>query len=335
MHRFQRETRQLSAASLANPEPSAAGEAAEVRIGYGELLPVHRALRRQIRAGAGKADPDLACGIRDTETVADLSKKLSTCRRFLVVGNGGIATESRSNEVCATSTSWAVRTGLHRSRFFDAAGAASSCCPVWRAAWAEGREVDKPSERQQEQQQMRQHNGELLGVDLIVSATGVTPTALLPTAASVRRWMLRAPWPSTAAMRSSLAHVFAAVTLAAAPVGRPTVRLPRRRRRPAVVSDAPVVAGAPDRLFARPLHVGGQAGESPPPLDIGFELFTHVTRFFSYKIVLLACTTHKVGQRRIRGAASCDPRRRVRELDLSQFGEHLLDPGVDIDDYFD
>ncbi|EDO49331.1 predicted protein [Nematostella vectensis] len=100
-------------------------------------------------------------------------------------------------------------------------------------------------------------------------------------------------------------------------------------------------------------------------LDYCFELFAHVTQFFGYKVVLLGkynaqglgsdyqlllrCTKEKeyikvvMQNGRMVGAVlvgETDMEETfenliLNELDLSEFGESLLDPGVDIDDFFD
>jgi NAD(P)H-nitrite reductase large subunit len=100
-------------------------------------------------------------------------------------------------------------------------------------------------------------------------------------------------------------------------------------------------------------------------LDFCFELFVHVTKFFGFKVVLLGkynaqglgddyqlllrCTKGKeyvkvvLHNGRMVGAVligETDLEETfenliLNEMDLSWFGESLLDPRVDIDDYFD
>jgi NAD(P)H-nitrite reductase large subunit len=100
-------------------------------------------------------------------------------------------------------------------------------------------------------------------------------------------------------------------------------------------------------------------------LDFSFELFTHVTQFFGFKVVLLGLfngqgldnqyeallrvTKNKeyiktvMQNGRMQGAlliGETDLEETfenliLNQIDLSHFGEDLLDPRVDIEDYFD
>ncbi|XP_054845312.1 pyridine nucleotide-disulfide oxidoreductase domain-containing protein 1 [Eublepharis macularius] len=103
----------------------------------------------------------------------------------------------------------------------------------------------------------------------------------------------------------------------------------------------------------------------PIDMDFSFELFAHVTKFFNYKVVLLGkynsqglgldhelmlrCTKGqeyvKVAMQngRMMGAlliGETDLEETfenliLNQMDLSRYGEHLLDPNIDIEDYFD
>jgi small subunit ribosomal protein S18b len=99
--------------------------------------------------------------------------------------------------------------------------------------------------------------------------------------------------------------------------------------------------------------------------DFCFELFTHVTRFFGYKVILLGLFNAQkleknyelmlrvtrgeeyvklvVSEGKLQGAVligdtdleeMCE-NLILNQLDISAIGEHLLDPNVDIEDYFD
>jgi len=57
-------------------------------------------------------------GIRDTESVQDLARRLETARRVLVLGNGGIALEL-VNEVTGCELVWAVKDAYVGNTFFD------------------------------------------------------------------------------------------------------------------------------------------------------------------------------------------------------------------------
>ncbi|PIK33860.1 putative pyridine nucleotide-disulfide oxidoreductase domain-containing protein 1 isoform X2 [Apostichopus japonicus] len=100
-------------------------------------------------------------------------------------------------------------------------------------------------------------------------------------------------------------------------------------------------------------------------LDFCFELFAHVTKFFGYKVILLGKFNgqglddgYEILLRMTKGVEYIkvilkDGRMQgailigetdleetfenliLNQLDLSRYGEDLLDPGIDIDDYFD
>lgn len=100
-------------------------------------------------------------------------------------------------------------------------------------------------------------------------------------------------------------------------------------------------------------------------MDFCFEMFAHVTKFFGYKVILLGkyngqglgtdyevllrCTKGKeyvkvvLHHGKIHGAlliGETDLEETLENLilnqmDVSSFGEHLLDPDIDIEDYFD
>lgn len=57
-------------------------------------------------------------GIRDTESVEELARRLASARRVLVVGNGGIALEV-VHEVVGCELVWAVKDGYVGNTFFD------------------------------------------------------------------------------------------------------------------------------------------------------------------------------------------------------------------------
>eukprot|EP00624_Nannochloropsis_granulata_P005836 evm.model.NODE_4170_length_6426_cov_20.221910.3 len=57
-------------------------------------------------------------GIRDTESVQDLARRLETARRVLVLGNGGIALEL-VHEVTGCELVWAVKDTYVGNTFFD------------------------------------------------------------------------------------------------------------------------------------------------------------------------------------------------------------------------
>ena len=106
-------------------------------------------------------------------------------------------------------------------------------------------------------------------------------------------------------------------------------------------------------------------GQPKPLVDFSFELLTHVTRFFGFKVVLLGLFNGQkldgryealirvtrgveylkvvVRDGRVHGAVligDTDMEETIEnlilnQLDVSSYGEDLLNPDIDIDDYFD
>jgi NAD(P)H-nitrite reductase large subunit len=119
-------------------------------------------------------------------------------------------------------------------------------------------------------------------------------------------------------------------------------------------------------LYAAQCMRASRAGEQIDR-DFSFEAFTHATKFFGYKIVLLglfngqtmgpgdyeALLRVTTGREYIKVVMSKEGRMQgavligetdleetfenliLNQMDLSQFGEDLLDPNVDIEDFFD
>ncbi|XP_069765947.1 pyridine nucleotide-disulfide oxidoreductase domain-containing protein 1 isoform X1 [Narcine bancroftii] len=197
-------------------------------------------------------------------------------------------------------------------------------------------------------------NGKIYGSDLIVSATGVIP--------SIEPFVINNPFDVAddgglkvdEQMHTSVADVFAAGDVC-------------------TVSWEPRALWHQMRLWTQARQMGYYAanciaaevlGESIE-LDFCFESFAHVTKFFNYKVVLLGKynaqglgTDHELllrctrGQEyvkvvmqngRMKGAVligETDLEETfenliLNQMDLSAYGENLLDPHIDIEDYFD
>ena len=61
-------------------------------------------------------------GLRDTETVIDLQKRLQNARQVIIVGNGGIATEL-VYEIENCKIIWAIKDEFIGHTFFDSTAA--------------------------------------------------------------------------------------------------------------------------------------------------------------------------------------------------------------------
>ena len=118
-------------------------------------------------------------------------------------------------------------------------------------------------------------------------------------------------------------------------------------------------------IMAAKMMIADTEGDTSVELDFCFEMFAHVTRFFDYKVVLLGLyngqkldNQYEVLLRVTPGveyvkAVMKDGRMQgavligetdleetfenliLNQLDLSAYGEDLLDPNIDIEDYFD
>uniref|UniRef100_A0A1I8FP86 Pyr_redox_2 domain-containing protein n=1 Tax=Macrostomum lignano TaxID=282301 RepID=A0A1I8FP86_9PLAT len=323
-------TRRLgsSAASLANPEPSAAGEAAEVRIGYGELCLCTGASPKLIPQA--RQHPDLVVGIRDTETVADLCRRVDAS---FVVGNGGIATEL-VYELRNVDVVWAVRQDSIGAVFFDA-GAAQFLLPQSGAAWRAfqlAEDSAPPPLKQQRQQEQQQMRGRRAAPDRHHRSdrflAGVRRAQQRRTAGrrfDRQRNRSDADRPAGRRRRRPALDAEGAVAVDAA-CAAPWRTLSRRDACGCAgwSSDGETSSAAEEtrlwfqmRLWSQARQTGSFAarcmsaarrGESPPPLDIGFRAVHPRHPVFQLQDRAAGPVQRtRLGQRRIRGAASCDP----------------------------
>lgn len=197
-------------------------------------------------------------------------------------------------------------------------------------------------------------NGRVFGCDLVVSATGVSPHTepfLLGNSFDVAE---DGGLKVDTQLRTSVPDVFAAGDVCSASWELAELWLQMR-------------------LWTQARQMGYYAGRSMVAavkgetisLDICFELFAHVTKFFGYKVVLLGLfNAHRLAndyelllrvtpgeeyvkvvlhEGRLVGAVligETDLEETFENLalnrtDLTPFKDHLLDPAVDIDDFFD
>ncbi|KAF6213834.1 hypothetical protein GE061_011556 [Apolygus lucorum] len=342
-------------------------------------------------------------GIRDTDSVQEFQKRLSKSKKVVIVGNGGIATEL-VHETSGVEIVWVIkdkhisatfidpgaaeffqsrlkkgdtteeeneeRTTVKRIKYTVDEGKASQGAalgPDWHtkanlqgllessnvsleyscevknvldgdAAWPVYVELT---------------NGKLVGCDMIVSATGVVPNVDVFKGCGVAvsdDGGLKVNWK----MQTSLENVYAA-------------------------GDACSVGWdlAPQwfqmRLWTQARHMGTYTAKSMVCdirgeellQDFCFELFTHSTKLFGMKVVLLGLfngqtldDSYEILLRVTKGVEYVkvilkDGRMQgavligdtdleemcenliLNQLDLSSFGEDLLNPDIDIEDYFD
>ena len=195
-------------------------------------------------------------------------------------------------------------------------------------------------------------NGKVYGCDFVVSATGVTPSGgKFQHVVAVDE---EGGITIDEEMRTSAPDIYAAGDVCSAGWTQADhwfqMRLWSQARQMGMMAAKAMVA-----------HSTGEAVE----LDFCFEMFAHVTQFFGYKVVLLGLYNgqkledqYEILLRVTRGreyvkAVMKEGRMQgalligqtdleetfenliLNQLDLSQFGEDLLDPNIDIEDYFD
>lgn len=196
-------------------------------------------------------------------------------------------------------------------------------------------------------------NGKIVGCDLIISATGVTPNSDICGLETLKRGEdagLLVDWK----LETSEKDVYAAGDVC-------TANWPKAKH------------WFQMRLWTQAHQMGRYAAKSMVSnlrreeflQDFCFELFTHVTKFFNYKVVLLGlyngqtlAKNYEILLRvtkdqeyvkiilqdgRMQGAVligetdleeMCE-NLILNQLDLSIYGEDLLNPDIDIEDYFD
>ena len=70
------------------------------------------------------AQHERVIGLRDTESVEDLAKRLETARRVMIVGNGGIAMEIANVVGGGVECVWSLRDAYLGHTFLDASASA-------------------------------------------------------------------------------------------------------------------------------------------------------------------------------------------------------------------
>ena len=196
-------------------------------------------------------------------------------------------------------------------------------------------------------------NGKIIGADFIVSATGVSPH--VPFEVSGLELSSDGGINVDCQMKTNLLNIYAAGD-ACTPVWDQSE------------------TWFPMKLWTQAWQMGLYAGKcilnnlsgEDVSLDMCFELFSHITTFFGYKVCLLGCfngqklneSEYEVLLRitkdveyvkvilkngRMKGClliGETDLEETfenliLNELDIGFLGDSLLDPGVDIEDYFD
>ncbi|XP_071589180.1 pyridine nucleotide-disulfide oxidoreductase domain-containing protein 1 isoform X3 [Heliangelus exortis] len=290
-------------------------------------------------------------GIRDTDSAQAFQKNLAQADRIVVVGNGGIALEL-VYEIQGCEVIWAIKDKAIGNTFFDA-GAAEFLIPKLTAEKGETpiqckrtKYTMEGSEEKERHTAASDKMGSALGPDWHegLQLKGTKEFALGEDGGlAVDKHM-----------HTSLPDIYAAGDICTA-------------------SWEPSPVWHQMRLWTQARQMGWYAakcmaadtlGESID-LDFSFELFAHVTKFFNYKVVVLGkynaqglgldhelmlrCTKGQeyvkvvMQNGRMMGAVligETDLEETfenliLNQMDLSAYGEDLLNPDIDIEDYFD
>ncbi|EPY81254.1 pyridine nucleotide-disulfide oxidoreductase domain-containing protein 1 [Camelus ferus] len=253
-------------------------------------------------------------GIRDTDSAQEFQKQLTKAKRIMIIGNGGIALEL-VYEIEGCEVIWVIKDTAIGNTFFDA-GAAEFLTSKLIAEKSEAKIAQKRTRYTTE--------GEDGGLKV------------------------------NDHMHTSLPDIYAAGDICTAswepsPVWQ-QMRLWTQARQMG--------------WYAAKCMAAASVGESVD-MDFSFELFAHVTKFFNYKVVLLGkynaqglgsdhelilrCTKGQeyikavLQNGRMMGAVligETDLEETfenliLNQMNLSAYGEDLLDPNIDIEDYFD
>uniref|UniRef100_A0A672M2H4 Pyridine nucleotide-disulfide oxidoreductase domain-containing protein 1 n=1 Tax=Sinocyclocheilus grahami TaxID=75366 RepID=A0A672M2H4_SINGR len=327
-------------------------------------------------------------GIRDTDSAQEFQKRLSKAKRIVVIGNGGIALEL-VYEVEGCEVIWAIKDKAIGNTFFDA-GAAQFLIPSLGADkkdrslpckraryatdktgaghsgasgelgsalgpdWHEGIELRGAVQVWLWPAYVQLTNKKIYGCDFVVSATGVVPNTDPFLNGNNFKLAEDHGLRVDDHMRTSEQDVYAAGDVCTA-------------------GWEPSALWQQMRLWTQARQMGWYAArcmaadvqEEAIELDFCFELFSHITKFFNYKVVLLGkfnaqglgqdhellvrCTKGQeyvkvvlTGGRMVGAVLIGETDLEetfenliLNQMDLSRYGEELLNPNIDIEDYFD
>nr|DBA30244.1 TPA: hypothetical protein GDO54_006252 [Pyxicephalus adspersus] len=298
-------------------------------------------------------------GIRDTDSAKTFQSHLAKARRVVVVGNGGIALElsEESRLGSALGPDWHEGMNLKATQEFSRCIHIEMECEVQRILLSdEFKQLNVPAQAVPPEWPVYVEltNGKLYGCDFIVSATGVVPNVEPFLPGNSFEIGEDGGLKVDDHMRTSVPNIYAAGDICTA-------------------AWTPSNLWQQMRLWTQARQMGWYAAKCMAAdhlgekieMDFCFELFAHVTKFFNYKVILLGkynaqglgsdhelmlrCTKGleyvKVVMQngRMVGAVLIGEtdleetfeNLMLNQMDLSAYGEDLLDPNIDIEDYFD
>lgn len=340
-------------------------------------------------------------GIRDTESVENFTSKIKNAKRIVVLGNGGIATEL-VHDIKGVEIVWVIKDKHIAATFVDPGAAeffqhklnktedktesrfskrikytiadgqsakgGAALGPDWHASFniqGTGELSDKVQveycceivrvfeDSSDWPISVELTNGKMFGCDFVVSATGVAPNSAIEGLESLAR-NEDGGFLVDSKLQTSESSVYAAGDVC-------------------TVNWELAEHWFQMRLWTQALQMGRYAAKSMNAdirgeeflQDFCFELFTHVTKFFGFKVVLLGLyngqkldNSYDIILRMTKGSEYIklilkDGRMKgavligetnleemcenliLNQLDLTVYGEDLLNPDIDIEDYFD
>uniref|UniRef100_A0A1A8NSW5 Pyridine nucleotide-disulfide oxidoreductase domain-containing protein 1 n=1 Tax=Nothobranchius rachovii TaxID=451742 RepID=A0A1A8NSW5_9TELE len=331
-------------------------------------------------------DNPYVLGIRDTDSAQEFQKRLSKAKRIVVVGNGGIALEL-VYEVEGCEVIWVVKDKAIGNTFFDA-GAAQFLIP---SLGADKPEVSAPCRRTR---YTTEEPASGVAQTFTANATprGQSSGTVGPGSALGPDWHqgIVLHGAEEVSRRVSVEYqcevkrIFTSEDQTLKPEsgdGGLQVDDHMRTSEPDVYAAGDVCTACWEhsplwqqmRLWTQARQMGWYAGRciaadvlsEPVDLDFCFELFSHITKFFNYKVVLLGkfnaqglgsdhellvrCTKGQeyikvvLSRGRMVGAVLIGETNLeetfenliLNQMDLTPYGEELLNPNIDIEDYFD
>uniref|UniRef100_A0A8D8V2V9 Pyridine nucleotide-disulfide oxidoreductase domain-containing protein 1 n=3 Tax=Cacopsylla melanoneura TaxID=428564 RepID=A0A8D8V2V9_9HEMI len=340
--------------------------------------------------------------IRDTDSVETLQEKLKTVKKIVVIGNGGIATEL-VHELIGVDIVWVVKdkhisatfldpgaaqflqetvlnkpeptpeTMFKRMRYNTGGEAGPSLGPDWHTnvnlhgaardthiVIEYACEVERIIDAEETETSCNNNvyvkltNGKTLTCDIVVSAIGVVPNSNVLIRGSPFELAPDSGISVNEFLQTNVSHVFAA-----GDVCTPGWELAAHWFQMRLWTQARYMGS-----YAAKCMVGAVKNE-PVLQDFAFEMFTHMTRFFGFKVILLGLfnaqtlgNDYEVLLRvtpgveyiklilkdgKMQGAVligetdieeMCE-NLILNQLDLTDIADDLLNPNIDIEDYFD
>ncbi|XP_036107257.1 pyridine nucleotide-disulfide oxidoreductase domain-containing protein 1 isoform X2 [Molossus molossus] len=310
-------------------------------------------------------------GIRDTDSAQEFQKQLTKAKRIMIIGNGGIALEL-AYEIEGCEVIWAIKDKAIGNTFFDA-GAAEFLTskliaekPETKIAHKRTRYTTEGKKKEAGTKVNAGNIGSALGPDWheglnLKGTKEFSHKVHIETMCEVKNVYLQQEFRLS--KKKSLTF----------PRDYHNQPVTTDEGDICTASWQPSPLWQQMRLWTQARQMGWYAAKcmaaatlgDSVDMDFSFELFAHVTKFFNYKVVLLGkynaqnlgsdhelmlrCTKGQeyikvvMQDGRMMGAVLIGETNLeetfenliLNQMNLSSYGEDLLDPNIDIEDYFD